>query len=435
MFFKRIQLGLIHVALTITLLPINSTLNRIMIKELALSATLVAVMASLPYLFSPIQVAIGAFSDRRPIFGLRRLPYILIGLMFCVLGVIIAPYIAFLLAENLAMGIALGLLAFGAWGMGYNFATVAYFSLATEISGEEGRGRTIAVMFTMMIISIIITSIGLSELLDPYSEAALISSFRLIGFIALGLGLIGVVGLESRNQKKSEHTEVRFSWREMYSEVMKNRQAILFFRYLILLLVAILGQDILLEPFGAEAFGLSVRETTRITALWGIFFLITLILGGVLERRIDKISQARIGAWSGTLAFGLIIVSGLNANLNLFYLGVTVLGLATGLATVSNLSLMLDMTTAGKVGLFMGIWGMANAASRLSGNILSGVIRDALTALLDNPVAGYLYVFGFEIILLLISLRLLRSISVEGFKQEVGANVGYAERASVAGES
>ncbi len=58
---KRIQLGLIHVAVAMTLVPINSTLNRIMINELAISAALVAVLASLPYLFSPIQVAIGAF--------------------------------------------------------------------------------------------------------------------------------------------------------------------------------------------------------------------------------------------------------------------------------------------------------------------------------------------------------------------------------------
>ena len=47
MFLKRIQLGLIHVALTMTLIPINSALNRVMINDLALSATLVAVLASL----------------------------------------------------------------------------------------------------------------------------------------------------------------------------------------------------------------------------------------------------------------------------------------------------------------------------------------------------------------------------------------------------
>src|SRR5512134_366243 len=112
MFFKRIQLGLIHVAVAMTLVPINSTLNRIMIKELALSATLVALLASLPYLFSPIQVAIGSFSDRHPLFGLRRTPYIVLGLLLCVAGVVIAPKAAFLMAENFWAGLGLGTAAF-----------------------------------------------------------------------------------------------------------------------------------------------------------------------------------------------------------------------------------------------------------------------------------------------------------------------------------
>ena len=53
---KRFQLALVHLAVAMTLVPINSTLNRVMIKEMAISATLVAVLASLPYLFSPTQV-------------------------------------------------------------------------------------------------------------------------------------------------------------------------------------------------------------------------------------------------------------------------------------------------------------------------------------------------------------------------------------------
>ena len=435
MLLKRIQLGLIHVALTITLLPINSTLNRIMIKELALSATLVAVLASLPYLFSPIQVAIGSFSDRRPLFGYRRSPYILIGLIFCVAGVIISPHIAFLLAENFALGLALGLLAFGAWGMGFNFATVAYFSLATELSGEKGRGRTIATMFTMMIVSIILTSFGLGRLLEPYSQAALISSFRLIGFVALALGLLGVIRLERRGPASEDApTEQRFGWGRLYREVLDNRQAMLFFRYLILMLIAILGQDILLEPFGAEAFGLSVAQTTRITSIWGIFFLVTLIMGGALERRVSKIRQARIGAWSGITAFALIVISGALGNLSLFYIGVVALGLATGLATVSNLSLMLDMTTAGKVGLFMGVWGMASAFSRLSGNLLGGVLRDLITAAANDAVFGYSAVFLIQMLILGFSLLLLRQVDVASFKQKAEGQTEYMERAALASD-
>src|SRR6266536_6363389 len=118
MFLKRFQLGLIHVAVAMTLVPINSTLNRVMIKELSISATLVAILASLPYLFSPIQVAIGSYSDRHPILGFRRTPYIFAGVILCVLGVVVSPQVAFLLAKNSPLGLFVGVFEFGSWGMG-----------------------------------------------------------------------------------------------------------------------------------------------------------------------------------------------------------------------------------------------------------------------------------------------------------------------------
>ena len=77
MFLKRFQLGLIHAAVAMTLVPINSTLNRVMIFDLGISKTIFTLLAIFPYLLSPIQVAIGSFSDRHPIFGYRRTPYIL----------------------------------------------------------------------------------------------------------------------------------------------------------------------------------------------------------------------------------------------------------------------------------------------------------------------------------------------------------------------
>ena len=434
MFFKRIQLGLIHVALTMTLIPMNSALNRVMINELALSATLVAVLASLPFLFSPVQVAIGAFSDRNPIFGYRRTPYIFIGLLFCAAGLFVSPDIAYLLAENFSAGIVAGVLAFGAWGVGYNFATVSYFSLATEISGEKGRSRTIAIMFFMMIVSIIFTSLALSKMLDPFSRAALESSFALIGAIALGLGFIGLINLEKRNTIP-ETKEERNDWREMYRALRDTPQVMLFFRYLLLMLVAILGQDVLLEPYGAAAFQLSVAETTRITSIWGTFFLITLSLGGAMESRISKFKQARIGGWMGAAAFLLIVLSGSLASLSLFYSGVVVLGLATGLATVSNLSLMLDMTTKERVGMFVGLWGMASALARLVGNVLSGIVRDSVAALTGNALVGYQSVFAIELLLLLASLWLLRSIDVSQFQSQAGDQFTYSERAAIAGEN
>ena len=433
MFRKRIQLGLIHVAVAMTLVPINSTLNRVMIKELAISATLVALLASLPYLFSPIQVAIGSFSDRHPILGFRRTPYIVLGLLFCVLGVVISPQAAFLMVKNPAAGISLGILAFGAWGMGFNFASVSYLSLASEISGEKGRGRTIAIMWFMMITSIIFTAVALSQMVDPYTPQALVRAFMTIGFSALILGLLGLIRLEDRLSGMKEFSE-GYSWVELGRNVLANRQATFFFVYLVILLAALLGQDILLEPFGGEAFNLTVKQTTRITSLWGTCVLIALILAGMAEGRIPKKTIARVGGWGALIGFILLTVSGFLFDQFLFYSGVVLLGLGTGLSTVANLSLMLDMTTAEKVGLFIGAWGMANAISRLTGSILGGAVRDLVTGIIGDPVAGYIVVFGILAAFMLISLIMLRRINVDEFQEQSENRPSLVEKAAVASD-
>jgi BCD family chlorophyll transporter-like MFS transporter len=433
MILKRIQLGLVHVAVAMTLVPINSTLNRIMIKELALSAALVGLLASLPYLFSPIQVAIGSFADRNPLFGWRRTPYILGGILLCAAGLAVAPQVAYLMADRPGLGLLAGALSFGAWGMGYNFATVSYFSLAAELSGEQGRSRTVAVMFIMMILSIIATAIVLGTMLETYTPAALQRAFWSVAGLALALGLFGLAGLEPRHPRDAPASEA-YTWRQMAAALTGSPQARRFFVYLLLLFVAILGQDILLEPYGAQAFGLSVQATTRITAYWGTFFLIAMAAGGALEKRLDKITQARLGAWLGMAAFALIIASGLAASRSLFYLGVVLLGTATGLSTVSNLSLMLDMTAPGQIGLYIGAWGMANAMSRLVGNLLSGAARDLATYFSGSHILGYMLVFGLELALLAVSLFLLAGMDVAQFRAGAGERLTPLEKAALAGD-
>jgi len=456
MFLKRFQLGLIHVAVAMTLVPINSTLNRVMIKELAISATLVAILASLPYLFSPIQVAIGSYSDRHPLLGFRRTPYILAGLILCVLGVIVSPQVAFLIHDNFPLGLLVGLLAFGAWGMGYNLSAVSYLSLASELSGENERGKTIATMWFMMILSIILTAIGLSRMVDPYTPEALIRAFGVVAASALLLGLLGLIKLEPRStplgppvfpnedspeagsQEGGKWGEVRgasenYTVRQMTAAITANPVARVFFIYLLLLLAAILGQDVLLEPYGAEAFGMTVTQTTRITSLWGTFVLLAIIVAGLLEGRVSKRRVAQLGNTGALLGFIVIVLSGILLNKTVFYTGVTLLGIGTGLSTVSNLSLMFDLTLPGMVGLYIGAWGFSNALSRLVGSILGGVVRDVVTQVTANPLSGYLVVFSLEALMLLIATIMLYRIDVNAFKKQV-EEPSFVEKVAIAAE-
>lgn len=419
MFRKRLQLALIHLAMAMALLPINSTLNRVMIKEMAISATLVAILASLPYLFSPLQVFIGSYSDRHPWLGFRRTPYIALGLGLCVLGVILAPQAVFLLPNQPVAGLLLSALTFGAWGMGFNLASVSYLALASEISGEKGRSRMVSIMWFVMIAGIIVTAVMLSRMLNNYTHETLQNAFQLVGMSALCLGFLGLIRLEPRQRmtKIAQASPQRVSWWVLIRDVLSNRAARHFFFYMIILLAAILGQDVLLEPYAGEAFGLQVSATTRITSIWGTCVLITLLIAGWLERRLDKRVVARMGAVGAIAGLVIIAVSGVVGQKSLFYAGVILLGLGTGLATVSNLSLMLDMTTS-QVGLYIGAWGMADALARLLGSVLSGAVRDLVTQLSRNAIAGYVVVFLLQAGMLVLSLVMLSRIDVRHFRQQ-----------------
>jgi BCD family chlorophyll transporter-like MFS transporter len=153
-----------------------------------------------------------------------------------------------------------------------------------------------------------------------------------------------------------------------------------------------------------------------------------------LEVNISKRSLARLGGLSALEAFGGIIISGMILSEALFYSGVVLLGLATGVSTVSNLSLMLDMTIEGRVGMFMGAWGTADAFARLTGSVTSGVVRDVVSQMAANPVSGYLVVFAIEAVMLVISLVLLGRIDVGLFRQEA-SSLSVVERAAIANEA
>jgi BCD family chlorophyll transporter-like MFS transporter len=147
--------------------------------------------------------------------------------------------------------------------------------------------------------------------------------------------------------------------------------------------------------------------------------LVALAVAGALEGRNSKRTVAFWGGMGAMVGFISIVISGITLHQGIFYSGLVLLGIGTGLSTVSNLSLMLDMTAVGRVGLFIGAWGMANAFSRLIGSVLGGAIRDIISQLVDSVILGYISVFGIMALMMLASLILLRCIDVTAFHQQV----------------
>jgi BCD family chlorophyll transporter-like MFS transporter len=419
-FGQNIRLGMVHVATTITFVPINGILNRVMIHEKGILASIIAALIIFPYLISPIQVWIGQFSDRHPIMGYRRTPYILGGILLCIVGLLLTPHTALMMETNFWQGLLLSIGAFGMWGVGNNLAAVSYLSLASDMSTENNRSKVISVMWVMMLIAIIGTAIIAGNALEPYSDAQLIRVFNTIGGISFLLLFLGLTGLEPRITKQESYDgEERVSYKTALVTVFRNPQARLFFIYLIMLLSALLGQDVLMEPYGAQAFGMTVKQTTQITATWGGMTMLALILQGVLfSKWITNKQGAMIGGALAAVGLVLVGISGLLHFRMFFMPGIALLGFGTGISTSTNLALMLGMTTPEQTGLFIGAWGVADALARGMGNLMGGVVRDVIAHMVNNTIIGYVSVFLIEAGMLGISLLMLRVINTDSLREE-----------------
>jgi BCD family chlorophyll transporter-like MFS transporter len=320
------------------------------------------------------------------------------------------------------------------WGMGYNLSAVSYLSLASELSGEKERGKTVATMFTVMVIGLIATGISLSRLVPTYDPATLQRAFIIVAAFALLLGLLGLLKLEPRLEAASPRSRAdTYTVKEMASAITENPVARIFFIYLLLLLAAILSQDVLLEPFGAQAFGMTVEQTSRIVSITNTFTLFAFILAGFLDRRVKRKYVAQTGNLGALLGFVIIVVSGVIANRSAFYTGITLLGLGTGLSTIANLSLMFELTVPGNVGLYIGAWGFSNGLSRLVGLLLAGVVADIATKVSGNALNGYLIVFGLEALMLLIASMMLYRIDVGAFQKRI-QEPSFVEKVGLASE-
>jgi BCD family chlorophyll transporter-like MFS transporter len=129
-------------------------------------------------------------------------------------------------------------------------------------------------------------------------------------------------------------------------------------------------------------------------------------------------------------AFGLLLIAlsgvsytvqltpSLHVAQSIFLIGVAALGFGTGIATSTNLALMLDMTTPEQVGMFIGAWGVADSLARGTGSLLGGVVRDVVVHVTGNASSGYVTVFLIEALMLGVALLLLRRLDVQTFRRQ-----------------
>jgi BCD family chlorophyll transporter-like MFS transporter len=164
---------------------------------------------------------------------------------------------------------------------------------------------------------------------------------------------------------------------------------------------------------------MTIRETTTFTQTWGGGVLGGMLIMGLLSSifPIGKKVIALIGGVGTAFGLGLLAVCALTEQRSLLNPAIVLMGFSTGLYNVGALSLMMDMTVEGATGLYMGMWGMAQAFGTATANILAGALHTVLIeAQVLGQTLGYGVIFGLEAVLMVVGIALLSGVSVEAFR-------------------
>ncbi len=413
-FLHHLRLAAFPLGLGLVSVLVSGTLNRVMIVELDIPAALVGLLFALPLLISPLRVWLGYRSDAYPVWGLRREPLIIFGALIAGLGVVGATLI---LMRTASLTILLGVLvagAFIAYGVGKNLASNTFEALLADKFTGEQRPRAVTFFKVAMFLGIMAGAVLLGRLLVPFYIARLSVIVLSVAALFLFLAAFAVLRQEPRRHSlKAESAEARsIPFSETFKELIwADPQIRRFFIFVMLIVIGTLGQDVLLEPYAGLVLGMSVGETTSLTALWGGGTLVSMGLAGMwLVKRFGYKRVVWVGLLLGVLTFMGLILSGLLELPGLFLGLVFVLGISTGLSASGMLTAVIEFTTAARAGLLMGLWGVAHNLGQALGSLLSGGLVDMMRALGGSVFSAYALVFALEAGLLLVALGMLKGI-------------------------
>lgn len=427
-------------------------LNRVMLSELGFPGILVGISLAFEQLVSPSRVLFGQISDSRPLIGRHRVPYVWLGTaLFCLLAVLSVPLI-FLVGRLLRQGdqtlLALGVVAlcglFALYGLAISLASTPYLALLIDRTVPEERPRAVGLIWCMLTVGIVVGAILISVSLrsldgvsDPrLLENGLTSFMQKVAATVMLLTLIATWGMEPqgglRDGSRAASRDDGVTLLQAWTLIRSSRQVLIFFIFLVLFTLALFLQDPVLESYGAQVFAMPIAATAQLNAFWGVGTLLGLLVAGLLiVPRLGKLPTARLGCQLIALSLLLLIFSGLTGQVPVLRLVMLLFGFAAGIGTNSALCLMLDLTLPEVAGTFVGVWGLAQALSRGFGKVIGGGLYDLGMRLsgssflsgLPETYTAFALVFGVEVLVAIIALRLLEQVNPRQFREETASSL------------
>ena len=436
------RLGLFQMGLSMMSILTLGVLNRVMIQEIAIPATIGSLVLAIPYFIAPTRILFGQISDNKPLLGYHRTAYVWVGAGIFAIAAFLAVQIMWQLnganigdtwvwtTQTIGWTGVLGLV-FAIYGLAICASGTAFAALLVDISEEDNRSQVVGIVWSMLMVGIIIGAIISSTILKELTanapietlQAAINRLFVIVPSIVFSLAIIATVGGEKKysrffNRVNPGNREDSITLKGAWKILTASPQTGLFFTFLLVMTISLFMQDPILEPYAGQVFKMPLAESTKLNVFYGTGILISYgITGFFIVPRLGKRRTIKLGCILVAFAALLIACSGFSANPSILKSTLVLFGLATGFVTTAAVTLMLDLTIAEAAGTFIGAWGLAQSMSRGIATVTGGAILDIGRKLLpDNLVLAYGMVFGLEAVGMLISIWFLNRVNVTEFK-------------------
>jgi BCD family chlorophyll transporter-like MFS transporter len=419
---RLLRLSLFQVAVGMATVLLVGTLNRVMIVELGVPASLVAVMISLPLMFAPFRALIGFRSDtHHSALGWKRVPFIWKGTMLQFGGLAIMPFALLVLAgagqaaqAPAWIGQAGAGLAFLLVGAGLHTTQTAGLALATDLVPMESQAKVVGLMYVMLLLGTMVSALVFGALLEDFTHLRLVQVIQGSAVATVALNIVALWKQETRRPPRGATAPEFASFRDSWSAFMKGDLAV---RHLVAVglgTMAFSMQDVLLEPYGGAVLGMSVSATTKLTATLAVGGLLGFGLASrVLSRGGNPFQMSEYGAMLGVPAFVGVIFSAPMLSPVVFAAGVLLIGFGAGLFSHGTLTATMNLAPAHQRGLALGAWGAVQASAAGIAVAIGGVLRDVVAWMASNgmlgrvrtgPETGYTFVYALEVLLLLVTV-------------------------------
>lgn len=430
--FGIVRLGLVQAAIGAIVVITTSILNRVQVVELALPALLPGVLVAIHYFVQVLRPRLGYGSD----IGGRRTPWIIGGIALLGAGAVGATLATTLMPTDLALGIALCVVAFVAVGLGVGACGTALLVLISTSVAPTRLAAAATVTWVMMIAGFIVTTVIVGEMLEPFSLDRLVEVTAVVAAGAFLLTCVAVWGVERPRGAAADAqaaasraapppdfwTALREVWQEPHSRRLAS--------FVFMSMLAYSAQDLVLEPFAGTVFGLSPADSTRLSGLQSGGVLIGMIVVAVIctagaATRLGSLRAWTIGGCVGSaamlvmLAIGGLVGQGWPLRATVF-----MLGLANGAFAVAAIGSMMGLVGRGREsreGTRMGLWGAAQAVAFGLGGILATGAVDLAKAASGSAPLAYGAVFVTEAVLFVLATLYAVRLSREDTESVAGS--------------